>query len=75
MHDVDIDVDVESLVTIVPVSFQKVDESEQRSSLAGDFSVIDKVVDVESSKISANQSVAEVSKVYKEIEWTYLKQN
>ena len=73
MHDVD--VDVESLVTIVPVSFQKVDESEQRSSLAGDFSVIDKVVDVESSKISANQSVAEVSKVYKEIEWTYLKQN
>ena len=73
MHDVD--VDVESLVTIVPVSFQKVDESEQRSSLAGDFSVIEKVGDVESSKISANQSVAEVSKVYKEIEWTYLKQN
>ena len=67
--------DVESLVKLVPVSFQKVDESEQRSSLAGDFSVIDKVVDVESSKISANQSVAEVSKVYKEIEWTYLKQN
>ena len=67
--------DVESLVKLVPVSFQKVDESEQRSSLAGDFSVIEKVGDVESSKISANQSVAEVSKVYKEIEWTYLKQN
>ena len=73
MHDVDID--VESLVKIVPVSFQKVDESEQQSSLAGDFSVAEKVGHVESSKISANQSVAEVSKVYKEIEWTYLKQN
>ena len=73
MHDVDID--VESLVKIVPVSFQKVDESEQRSSLAADFEKVAESNDVESSKISANQSVAEVSKVYKEIEWTYLKQN
>jgi hypothetical protein len=66
--------DLESLVTVVPISFQNVESGQ--SSLAGDFSIVENVAELKSldnSKVSANnestnQIVPEASKVITQIE-------